>query len=107
MRQTHVSTTVNNHSQSARMHSGTRVDSPRHLFTHRQYISEFSLECFGGRGGVLHVRGTSIMGTNLEFPNYMENSDVVLLYTSLVVHYGADKYFESHQGHPCIVMNFC
>lgn len=94
----------NNFKLETGMHTGTHIDSPMHLSENTEFISNFSLESFIGKGFVLDVRNKSIIGMKKEYLQLIPENSIVLFYTGHDLLYGSREYYEDF---PCIDMELC
>ena len=87
----------NNFRLETGIHAGTHIDSPMHLTERENYIKEFSLERFIGKGCLLDVTGERIIEYKKEYRKLVnENTDIVLLHTGYSRKYGTESYYNSH-----------
>lgn len=84
------------HKLETNLHVGTHIDVPMHLIQHDQYISEYALDNFIGRGCLLDVRGQSVITYQETYEEKVKASDIVILYTGHDQYFGKSEYYHQY-----------
>ncbi len=99
-----VNNGYSNHKLVTGMHAGTHIDTPMHLTASPDYMHQFPLDIFVGKGCIIDVRNQASIKMKPEYEETVEEGCILLLYTGFNILYGTKEYYQSH---PCIDMDFC
>lgn len=94
----------NNFELKTGLHTGTHIDTPMHLGKSNQFISEYSMDKFIGKGIILDVRNEKIIKMKKEYQEIVHQNSIVLFFTGYDAHFGSNEYYENH---PCIDIELC
>jgi len=78
------------------MHIGTHIDAPMHLTENKEFISEFSLEQFCGKGHLLDMRDVTTNQLKSKYEDTINEDNIVLLYTGHDQKWGTESYFRDY-----------
>lgn len=80
-------------------HTGTHVDSPRHMSNKGRYIDEYTLEELTGRAIILNLEGKgNILREELaKYENDIKNIDYVIINTNWSRHWNSELYLKDYR----------
>ncbi|MBT2764362.1 cyclase family protein [Paenibacillus sp. ISL-20] len=85
-----------NHQLTINMHTGTHIDGPMHLIDSDQYLCDFPLESFIGRGTLLNVSGMNRIDYKDEYEHLINEGTILILYTGHSIYFRQEKYFTEY-----------
>jgi len=78
------------------MHTGTHMDSPRHMIENGKSISEIPVEKFIGRGVLIDARGKERIDDYLLLGVHLQQNDIVLVLTGFSRKYRHASYYRDY-----------
>jgi kynurenine formamidase len=94
----------NNHSIETEMHVGTHLDGPMHMLDIHNYLCDFELENFWGKGCIIRSQNENLIKLKKSHSDIVNGREIVLLHSGMDKFYGMKEYYSNH---PIIDMTFC